>query len=282
MHTTLDCLPCFLKQALKTSKIARPLEEDIHREIIYKCCQLIPALDLKKSPPSLAGEIYKYIKKITGVLDPYKKIKQETNQRALKLLPSLRNLISTSKDSLETALCISIIGNYIDSGIDKTFDWEKSLFFEKQELDKNILKKFKENIKNTSQIMILGDNSGEIALDILLIEELKKITDNIIYVVREEPIINDATIEDAKEVGLENICKVMSSGVKSPGTVLEECSTEFIQELNKSEVIISKGQGNFEALEGQRKGIFFAFKVKCPVVEKITKRPLGESIFIFK
>ncbi|MDQ7032476.1 MAG: ARMT1-like domain-containing protein [Desulfonauticus sp.] len=282
MHTYLDCIPCFLRQALKASRLAAPGQEEIHKKIILKFCNLVPKFDLSLSPPALAGKIYEHINKLTGQNDPFKAYKQKVNQKALSLLPQLKEMLKKHSDPLKTALHISIIGNYIDAGIDLTFDWEKALHQEENTLNQDTINFFLQQLENHSQIMILGDNAGEIVLDKLLVEELVKLSKKVIYVVRERPIINDATIEDARQVGMTELCTVISSGVNTPGTVLEACSKEFKEKLNKTPIILSKGQGNFEALLDQKNNVFFAFKVKCPVVEQITGKKIGESVFMYK
>lgn len=282
MQTTLDCIPCFLRQALKAGRLACPNQEEVHKQIIYKFCELVPQLDLTLSPPALAGKIYGHISKITKQKDPFKKYKQDANKKALQMLPQLKQIIDQSPDKLKTALHISIIGNYIDAGIETNFNWENALFKEKNTLDEQSFQLFIQKLQTSSSIMILGDNTGEIALDTLLVQELKSKRKQVIYVVREKPIINDATLEDAREVGMTKLCEVISSGVSSPGTVLENCSQQFIQYFKKADIILSKGQGNFEALIDKKDGIFFAFKVKCPVVVKLTGKKLGESVFFYK
>jgi hypothetical protein len=129
--------------------------------------------------------------------------------------------------------------------------------------------------------MILGDNAGEIALDTILVGLLQERGCTVTYVVRGSPIINDATLEDAREVGMIELCKVVSSGVDTPGTVLSRCSQDFLASFNRSPVILSKGQGNLEALSDECSGIFYALKVKCPVVADMTGLGVGQSALIF-
>jgi hypothetical protein len=127
--------------------------------------------------------------------------------------------------------------------------------------------------------MILGDNAGEIGMDTLLVKQLKALGAEVTYVVREKPILNDATMEDAQFVGMDRLCRVISSGVDSPGTLLSRCHPDFLQELHAAPIVISKGQGNFECLHGRVPGIFFALKVKCQVVARLTGFPVRTSIF---
>jgi uncharacterized protein with ATP-grasp and redox domains len=127
--------------------------------------------------------------------------------------------------------------------------------------------------------MILGDNAGEIGMDTLLVKQLQNLGAEVTYVVRGAPILNDATLEDARFVGMDRLCRVISSGADSPGTVLSRCHSDFLEELYAAPIVISKGQGNFEALHGRLSGAFFALKVKCPVVARLTGFPVRTSVF---
>ncbi|WP_457571453.1 damage-control phosphatase ARMT1 family protein, partial [Desulfovulcanus sp.] len=242
----------------------------------------VPNLDLTLSPPALAGEVYALLSETAQSPDPFAHLKKEANERVMELLPMLKKMVASASDPLRTSLNISIIGNYIDAGIALDFNWEKAIH---QEDENNWATSdyslFLEKLDQHKKIMILGDNAGEIGLDTLLVEQLQKKGLKVVYVVREKPILNDATFEDAKKVGMTELCEVISSGVDTPGTVLERCSQEFLDRMKKTKLIISKGQGNFEALKDKWPEIFYAFKVKCPVVERLTGHPVGSSMFAY-
>ncbi|MFP4285736.1 MAG: damage-control phosphatase ARMT1 family protein, partial [Desulfovermiculus sp.] len=193
---------------------------------------------------------------------------------------SLEKHIQDSHDRLLTALRFSLIANYIDVGVDGEFDWESALSQEKAEEKMGGYSKFRRLLDaGRPQVMILGDNAGEIGMDTLLVKQLKTLGVEVTYVVREKPILNDATMEDAKFVGMDRLCRVISSGVDSPGTILSRCHPDFLQELHAGQIVISKGQGNFESLHGRVTDIFFALKVKCPVVAGLTGFPVRTSVF---
>ena len=282
MQTYLDCLPCFLRQVISAARLIAPQDHDLHQKIVHQFCLHVPKLDLTLSPPALAGEIYAQLARVANIKDPFISIKKEANERVLKLLPDLKKLVRKSPDPLRTSLHISIIGNYIDAGIALKFDWEEAIHREDENsLATSDYSLFLEKLHQHKKIMILGDNAGEIGLDTLLVEQLQKMKLQVTYVVREKPILNDATFEDAEKVGMSELCEVISSGVDTPGTVLEKCSQEFLDRMKKTKLIISKGQGNFEALKDNWPGIFYAFKVKCPVVERLTGHPVGSSMFAY-
>lgn len=265
MRTYLDCIPCFLKQALWASRLTTTDERKI-KSVLNEVGMMVKDIPLNSSPPETGRVIYKKIGEILGVSDPFKRIKEKYTEIALKLYPSLKEKVRKSNDRLLTAIRISIAGNVIDFGANREFDLET-------EIDK-ILKKdfaicdyneFKEAIEFTNEVLYLGDNAGETVFDRILIEEITK---PVIYIVREKPVINDATYEDAVKAGIDTVAEILSSGTDAPGVVLGTCSKEFKKIYNNANLIISKGQGNYEALSDEKRPIFFLLKVKCPVIAK--------------
>ncbi len=265
MKTYLDCIPCFIEQSLWVSRLTTTDERKI-RKVLDEIGMMIKDISFNSSPPEIARLVYKKIGEILNVYDPYKEIKEECTQTALKLYPFLKKEVEQSNDRLLTAIRVSIAGNVIDFGANRNFELEK-------EIDE-ILKKdfaickyeeFKEYLESTDEILYIGDNAGETVFDRILIEELNK---SITYVVRGRPVINDATYEDAVKAGLDKVATIVSSGTDAPGTVLETTNEEFKKIYNNAKFIISKGQGNYEALSEERGPIFFLLKVKCPVIAK--------------
>ncbi|HEC92753.1 MAG TPA: DUF89 family protein, partial [Candidatus Atribacteria bacterium] len=127
----------------------------------------------------------------------------------------------------------------------------------------------------------LADNAGEVVFDRLLIEELvEELGKEVIYVVRGKPIINDALIEDALFCGINKVAKITSSGSDAPGTILQHCSLEFIKLYQDADLIISKGQGNYESLSEEDRPIFFLFKAKCPVIARDVGCNVGDMVLV--
>ena len=264
MKTYLDCIPCFFKQALNAARLAGA-SEDTQKRILDSLAAEIPNFPLSSPPPEMGGIVYRLVREITGEEDPFKKVKDEYNKIALNIYPNLKEKVAHSDDRLLTAIRLAVAGNVIDFGPDNPFNLEKEIedVFEK---DFAIFdyQEFKEALKSTKQILYLADNAGEVVFDRILIEELNK---EVVYVVRDKPVINDALIEDAKFCGIDKIAKVISNGSDVPGTVLSLCSKDFLSLYKKAKLIISKGQGNFEGLAGSNnEPIFFLFKIKCPVI----------------
>jgi uncharacterized protein with ATP-grasp and redox domains len=138
--------------------------------------------------------------------------------------------------------------------------------------------RFLELVDQADSILYLTDNAGEIVFDRLLIEQLPlhKIT----VAVRGFPVLNDATLEDAKEVGLDRLVKVMNNGSDAPGTILNDCSVDFVESFHRADLIIAKGQGNYETLSNHRKHIIFMLKAKCPVIARDIGCKVGDMVAI--
>ncbi|MEA2095585.1 MAG: ARMT1-like domain-containing protein [Candidatus Cloacimonadota bacterium] len=265
MKTYLDCLPCFMNQALRAGRIATNDEQKI-KKLLDEVGMLIQKIPFENTPPETGALIYKKVSEITGNNDPYKKIKGKNIEHALHLYPELKQKVKKSDDGLLTAIRLAVAGNVIDLGVDKEFnivkDVETILHQEFAVFDYEL---FKQELSRAKEILYLGDNSGEAVFDKILIEELGK---PITFVVREIPIINDITKKEAKQIGIDKIAKVISSGTTAPGTILDYCNDEFIEIFNNADMVISKGQGNYEGLSGVNRSIFFLLKAKCPVIAR--------------
>jgi len=267
MKTYLECMPCFIKQALQAGRIAGD-DPVTHKRILDAVASEIPEISINECPPKMGKKIHEIVKKITQNPDPYKKLKDKYNRQAMALYPYLKEKVKTSEDPLLTAVRIAIAGNVIDFGAQLKFDLDKDLneilYGEFAVFDYG---RFKDALDKNRDILYLADNAGETVFDRVLIELLKEqFGSKITYAVKEIPILNDATMEDAVFAGIDKITKVISSGSGAPGTVLEYCSDEFMKLFKSAPLIISKGQGNYEALSEESAPIIFLLKVKCDVL----------------
>jgi damage-control phosphatase, subfamily I len=218
------------------------------------------------SIPKLSRELHVLLKKYSNNLDPYKEAKKQSNDLVLSMYPDLKEIVFQSENQFETALRLAIAGNIIDYGIGNHFDLQATI-------DKVLNSDFaiddslnlKQAISEAKTVLFLGDNCGELVFDKLFIETIMH--PNLIYAVRGEPVINDVTLEDAKYVGMDIVADVISNGYDAPSTILEHCSSEFLEVFNRADVIISKGQGNLEGLLGKTtKDVYFLLMVKCEVI----------------
>jgi uncharacterized protein with ATP-grasp and redox domains len=252
-----------MNQALRAGRIATNNEKKI-KKLLDEVGKLIEKIPLENTPPETGAIIYKKVSEITNNFDPYKKIKEKNIKHAMQLYPELKFVVKESNDSLLTAIRLAVAGNVIDLGIDKEFniveDIETILHQEFAVFDYEL---FKQELETAKEILYIGDNAGEAVFDKILIEKLGK---PVTFAVREIPVINDITFKEAKQIGIDKVAKVISSGSIAPGTILDLCSNEFIEIFNNADMVISKGQGNYEGLSGVNRSIFFLLKAKCPVI----------------
>lgn len=241
---------------------------------------LVSGMDLRQTPPAMSRQIHYIIRKLTGTQDPYLQIKNRFNKMALEMYPELKQRIANSDDPFETAVRLAIAGNIIDLGVKTGLtesEVEKTIAQSlTAPLDTKALKEFRNAANQAKDILYLGDNAGEVVFDRLLIEQLP--AENITFVVKGGPIINDATIEDAQIAGLTDIVNVIDNGSDAPGTILESCSQDFRRRFDKADLIIAKGQGNYETLSNVSKNIFFVLKAKCPVIARHLGCEIGTMI----
>ena len=274
MKTYLDCIPCFFRQALEQGRLFTK-NELIHKEIMNDVATLVPGFSLGLTPPEMARKMHKIFGKRFGEQDLYKTVKDQSNRRAMELYPKLKEKVAQSKDRLLTAIEFAIAGNVIDYAAKNTLDIEEEI----QKLLKDNYtagrkgvfeyEGFKRDLKSAKTVLYLADNAGEIVFDRIFIEEFCEHRE-VIFAVRDKPAINDALREDAVFCGIDKIAQVISSGVDAPGTILKYCSDEFLKIFRQVDIVISKGQGNFESLSQEKRSIFFLFMVKCPVIAKET------------
>lgn len=263
MHTTLDCLPCLLKQALATARRATD-QSARHREIMTAAAALLPDFDLALSPPENATRMYRLIAQLSGVGDPFAGVKQTSTAQALRWREPLRKKIHAAADPLFAAIRFAIAGNVIDYGAHHDFDLERTLArCLEQKLAINDHDAFRRDLDAARTVLYLGDNCGELVFDGLLIEQLQK---KVTLAVKEQPIINDALLVDAQESGLGQLCTLITNGTGCPGTPLATVSSKFRRCFAEADLVISKGQGNFETLSDCGRPVYFLLTVKCQVV----------------
>jgi len=278
MKTFLDCIPCFVRQALGAARLVSP-DPAVHEKIIRELLRWTSKIDMNQSPPAMGQRIHRRLREITGVKDPYRAAKDHQNRLARSLLPEMKAKVESSSDPLTAAVSLAIAGNAIDMGVNSDL------------LDSSLRKsirhaltiplmgdsdKFFRDVQRAEQILYLTDNAGEIVFDGLLIEKLGPA--RVTLAVRGAPVINDATLADAWDLGLQEIAEIMDNGSDAPGTLLDDCSEKFKQRFMGADLIIAKGQGNFETLSGDPRPIVFLFQAKCPVIATHAQVPLGTPV----
>ncbi|MBS3742140.1 MAG: DUF89 family protein [Candidatus Cloacimonetes bacterium] len=266
MKTNLDCIPCFLDQALRAGRIYTD-DKKLLKQILDEVATILPDVPLDHKPPETGDLIYKKIKKITKTQDPLKSVKRKSTEEALELFPLYEKklkAIESQEKKLLFAIKLAIAGNIIDFAVEDEFDIKKDVDeVLNKELAINHIEKFKKELEKAETILYIADNAGETVFDRFLISELDH---KVLYVVRDEPVINDATREDAKAAGIDELATIIESGSSSPGLLIKNTTSEFKKLFQKADMVISKGQGNFEGLSEEDRPIFFLLKAKCEVI----------------
>ncbi len=277
MKFSIDCYPCIVRQALHAIRKSN-LDKDQQFVAMQHILQVLH--DEKPGSNSLetVAFIHTVLQQITGIEDLYKEEKETSTREALALYPRWKEYVAKSPDPLESAVRLSIAGNIIDYGASDTYDLDGTIqrVMEQPFVIDN-LEALRRKIAAAGRIIIMADNSGETVFDRVLIETMQK---PVVYAVKETPILNDATVEDAREAGLDQVCEITSSGSRLPGTLLSKCTPQFIERFRQADLIISKGIGNYEGLSGEEGPLFFLLQVKCVLVEQDLGVPMGSIVVV--
>jgi uncharacterized protein with ATP-grasp and redox domains len=285
MKLNLDCIPCFQRQALQAVRFISD-DEELHEKVLREVTKKLLESDWNLTPPELAHEVHRIVRSVANERDPYKEVKKESNDLVLKMYPTLKAKVDESKDPLRIAIRLAIAGNIIDFGPLQEFNLEKAV---KEVLKKKFAiddyKQLKEILKDAETLLFFADNAGEIGFDKLLVETLLKAKsfEKISFVVKGAPIINDATLEDAIYMGLCDLPNVeflnLSNG--EAGTGPERNSQEVKRWIRNYDLVISKGQGNYEGLS-ENDGLFFLLMAKCPVIASDLGVEVGDIVLKYK
>jgi uncharacterized protein with ATP-grasp and redox domains len=280
VRTELECLPCFFRQISRTLAYAG-VNGDRGRAITRKAGSIIESASFEQAPARVSTLLHRLIRTESGV-DPYQKVKETYNRIALEKLRDVRRM-AHGRDRLAGSVRAAIAGNVIDFGIYDNVDLDRALrdAFE-MPLSETDYADFARAVQKASRVLYLCDNAGEIVFDLVLIETLRELGKRVVAVVKGMPVINDATLEDALATGLHGFAsEVIDNGNDGIGTLLELCSERFLQEYRSADLIISKGQANYETLVQERDArTFFLFMVKCQVVAKNLQRKNGDIILL--
>ncbi len=285
MIMDIECVPCYLRQAIRASSMVtrdRRVQEKAVREIM----KYLLSIEWNIPPMLLAPRLYGIIRKVTGSNDPYQEVKKLSNKIALSLYEELKSRIMESTDPLLSAIKIAIAGNIVDFGaLSYSVNIESIRKVVEETLNKpfaiNDYIKFKGKLKKARTLLYFFDNAGEIVFDKLLIETIMKVTEleKLTFVVKGGPLINDATVDDLRDVGLDRIknseIKTISNG--DPGTGYPMDSPEILEWIKNNDVVIAKGQGNYELLSKVR-NVFFMLMVKCHAIARNLNVNVGDII----
>ena len=278
MHTALECIPCLARQALEAARFVTD-DPAVHERVLRDVLRSATEMDLAQCPPAVGQRIHRHLRQLTGVDDPYRAVKDRFNRMALDMLPDLAVRVRQAADPLGTALRLAIAGNVIDLGVNGGLtenEARQAVAGAMEEPLHGDVERFRQAAKAANDILYLADNAGEIVFDRLLIGRLQ--TERVTVVVRGGPILNDATMADAEAAGLCGLVETIDNGSDAPGTILGDCSEDFRRRFAEADLIIAKGQGNFETLSDETANIYFLFKVKCPVIADHVGLPVGSHV----
>lgn len=253
----------------------------VHEQIVRDVLGWSAQLDFRDSPPAMGQKLYRRLRQLTGIADPYHAAKVRQNAMAGELLSELRQAVLSAADPLALAARIAVAGNVIDLGVHENVsqeDLRRAVELAAASPLVGDWPLFAEAIRNASSVVYLADNAGEIVFDRLLIEQLGP--QRVTLVVRGAPVLNDVTMKEAEALGLRQFVEVIDNGSDAPGTILEDCSALLRDTLLAADLVISKGQGNFETLSDVQASIFFLFKAKCRVIADYAGVPLDANVVL--
>lgn len=286
MDISYECGPCFLRQAREALDLSTD-DENVKMQVMEEIFKFLSnTFKAGTNSNSTGSSMHKIIKQKTGCMDPYYKEKVEGNEIALKYLPEVKKILDED-DSLENYVKIAIIGNILDFGAFTLDDDIEGVI--KSSLKKDLavkdIEEFENSLKTHDKVLYLVDNTGEIVFDKLLLAKLKEYDLDITIAVKSEPILNDATMVEALDVGLDEFGKLVEIGAGTVGYVDSEISDEFRQIFDDHEFVISKGMGNYEGLteiDLSKKDIYFLLCVKCNTIARHIGANLHDMLLLRK
>lgn len=271
MRMTPECVPCLIRRVLFE---AEEVDDSFGVRAVKKASQMLGELfgeDVCSA--TVATQVHRETYKLLGTKDPYSVLKKKSNDVALDIYPFAEKFVRSSKDPLRAAFLCSIVGNVLDFGIGAGYDDPARL---KKEF-KNLLKeglghddtpRIKTLLKKSENVVYLGDNCGEIVLDRLALEELKKFDIDLTLVIKQEPILADATKKDISALGIECIVdRIVEAPGFAVGIDLDSLNGKFGKTMRKADLIIAKGMANFESIsETDLAPVAYLLRTKCSPV----------------
>jgi damage-control phosphatase, subfamily I len=280
MRIDVECVPCFVRQARET--VCRVTSDEALRwRAMRAVCALVDGVTTDMCPPQFAERVYDAVASVTGVSDPFIAEKRRANELAAKIEPRLCEVLAWTADPLLAAVKFSIAGNSMDLGVVQEYgdvgSLADSLLAAPLGVDDYQL--FLERLSSARHVLVVGDNNGELVFDRLLLEQMRKVRPcRYTYVVRGRPVINDVTRDDALSVGMDRVAEIAACGSGAPGLVLDACGEDARRMFMQADMVVAKGQGNYEALSDAPRDVFFLLMVKCAVVSRDVQAPVGVAV----
>jgi uncharacterized protein with ATP-grasp and redox domains len=284
MKASFDCIPCLIRQTIDAARLGTD-DENLQRRVLDRVMQHLQQMDYQLSPPEIGKQIFKIIHDLTGCADPYRELKLQYNTVALENYNVFKRQVYLNNDPVLLAAKLAVSGNLGDLSANSGDSNIKKILndIQRQTFTVDKYAYFLEDLKTTRHILYLADNAGEIVFDKLFIEVLLRFyperNHKFTVVVRGAPIINDATMEDARLINLDKIARVIDNGDSAPATLLHGVSEQVKKFYQEADLIISKGQGNWESLHAEKRLIYFLLKVRCPLIGNTLKVSEGSLVF---
>ena len=285
----LECVHCAINQVIHTTEVAGA-PEPLRRELMQRALKLLAEGDVNRNNCIQIEQVYRMVAEGLGDADPYRETRLFFDREMYRLLPALREQLAQSDDPLRAAVRAAIAGNLIDLaalGGEVTLEraMQKVEDVEREGLYFDDCDGLDAALKSARTLLVLGDNCGEIAMDRLLIETIRRLYPQIEvkYSVRGSAVVNDVTYEDAAAVGMDEVAEVIDNGDCLLTTLLCRASEEFRREFYAADVIIAKGMGNYEGLYNCDRGnIWFLMIAKCSVIARMSGAPKGSILCMEK
>lgn len=278
MKVRVGCIPCIMKQAFNVARLSTD-DAGVQREILNEVMDAVRVSAFDASPAEESNVAYLCAARISGNADPYCRKKHEFNQRLLSMYDDFAATVAHSAEPLRTAAKLAVAGNAIDLGIEHLFDLETDMARATEltfEIDD--FPRFADEIARARHVLYVADNSGEIVLDKLLIKTMA--VPNITVAVRQAPLINDATMVDAREIAMGDVATIITNGYDGIGAPLARVGPQFRSAWEEADVVVSKGQANFETLDDAGGNVFFLLKAKCDYVADELGVSCGQTVLI--
>jgi uncharacterized protein with ATP-grasp and redox domains len=275
MRTYLDCYPCFLRQALDAARKAGAGVEQ-QKAVLSRVLDVLREVEPSSTPPEIGYRVHRIVRCVVNDGDPYRAAKEASTHQALALYPRLKALVAQADEPLDIAVRLSIAGNIIDLGPAQEYDlWNTVERVLAQPYAVGDRLALRAALSSAGQVLYLADNAGETVFDRLLIETLDV---PVTYAVKGGPVLNDATREDALAAGVDRVAEIVDTGSDAPGTILDWCSEEFRRLYEGAELVVAKGQANYETLSEEGSEVFFLLQAKCPIIARDVGVPVGSIV----
>jgi uncharacterized protein with ATP-grasp and redox domains len=276
MKTYLECLPCLLRQAVEAAQMATE-DERVQQTVAQAVLRDLQDVPAEARPVDIAPRVHAAVREITGCEDPYREVKSRSNALALRAYSEAAELTSASPDPLLTAAKLAAAANIADSAVGRDFDFMAAM---ERALSGGFAiahyPQLRTQLEHASHVLYLADNAGEIVFDRLLLERLAP--RHVTLAVKSSPLLNDATFDDAQAARLDGLASVVTTGDGWPRPDLTGASRDFRAAFRQADVIIAKGQGNYEALSECNASIFFLLVAKCPVIARHLGVTIGDLV----